>query len=173
MGQEQTRNKPRQEPTNNQNSEEKEKISISQLRGEEPLSQLPRRNSFKIVIKRVERPMRTTPEEEFHWLCETLGFFEPIDKDKTASQIFREIVTATEKGTALTSTAIADRVGMSRGAVINHLNNLLRSGLITRNGRYYSARSRRLANTIEEIQEDIERIFSRMRKAALDFDEQF
>ncbi len=131
-----------------------------------------KRVSFKVVVKRVEQPFSGRPVDELDWICQSLGFFEPIDRDKTAALIFRELVRATESGEALTSTAIAERVGMSRGAVINHLNNLMRSGLIVRDGRFYSSRSRSIFRTIEEIEEDVERIFSKMKKAALELDEE-
>lgn len=131
-----------------------------------------RRASFKIVIRKIERPFSNEPMDELDWICESLGFFEPIDKDKTASSIFREIVIATEKGEALTSTAIAERVKMSRGAVINHLNNLLRAGLIIRQGRYYISRSKSVYRTIKEIEEDILSVFRKMEKTAKEIDEE-
>ncbi|HLC92827.1 MAG TPA: winged helix-turn-helix domain-containing protein [archaeon] len=131
-----------------------------------------RRASFKIVIRKVEQPFSQSPLDELNWICQSLGFMEPIDRDKTASSIFREIIKATESGEALSSSAIADRVGMSRGAIINHLNNLMRSGLITRDGRFYSARSRSIYRTIEEIEEDIERIFTKMKRTAMALDEE-
>ncbi len=131
-----------------------------------------RRAAFKIVIKRVEKPFSEDPLSELEWICQTLGFMEPIDKEKTASFVFREIIKATESGEALTSTAITERVGMSRGSVVNHLNNLMRSGLIVREGRHYSARSRSIYRTIEEIEEDIERIFAKMKKTAIELDEE-
>ena len=105
-------------------------------------------------------------------ICSSLGFFEPIDKDKNAAAVFKELVLATEKGSALSSTALAERVGMSRGAVINHLNNLLRSGLVEKNGKFYSARSRSMKRTIEEIEEDVDRIFFQLKKAAEEIDRQ-
>lgn len=130
-----------------------------------------RRASFRLVIRRVEPPFSGGLEDELNWICQSLGFFETIDKEKTASSVFKEIVSATEKGRALTSTAIAEQVGMSRGAVINHLNNLLRSGLIVRNGRYYSSRSRSMVRTVEEIEEDIDRIFEKIKARAKQIDE--
>jgi len=132
-----------------------------------------RKPSFKIVIKRVERPFSSGLDRELEWICSSLGFFEPIDREKTASSIFRAVVLATEKGKLLTSTEIADKVGMSRGSTVNHLNNLQRSGLIVRQGRLYLARSRSVFRTIEEIEEDIDRIFSRMKRIAKDIDEEF
>ena len=130
-----------------------------------------RRASFKIVVKRVERPFSRKPTDELDWICQSLGFYEPIDREKTAASIFKEIVKATEKGQALTSTAIAEKVKMSRGSTINHLNNLIRAGLITRHGRYYESRSKSVFRTIEEIEEDIDRIFEKMKKTAREIDE--
>ena len=129
--------------------------------------------SFKIVIRRIERPFRPSPESEFEWICRSLGFFEAIDRDKTAAHIFRQIVAATEKGRPVTSTDLAEKVGMSRGSVVNHLNNLQRSGLVVRHGRHYLSRSRSMVRTIEEIEEDIDRIFVKMKKTAKEIDEEF
>lgn len=136
------------------------------------MEELRQRPTFKIVIRRVERPFSQDPLDELNWICQSLGFFEEIDSRKTASAVFREIVKATEEGVGLTSTAIADRVQMSRGSVINHLNNLLRSGLIVRDGRYYTARSKSIYRVIEEIEEDIDRIFTKMKRAAQELDRQ-
>ena len=132
-----------------------------------------RKVSFKIVIRRVEKPFSDDLEKELDWICSSLGFFEPIDRSKTASSVFREIVFAAEKQKPVSSTQIAKRVMMSRGSVINHLNNLMRSGLVVRQGRIYLPRSRSMFRTIEEIEEDIDRIFERMKKAARDIDEEF
>jgi len=131
-----------------------------------------KRFRFKVVVRKVERPFNDDFEHQLAWICSSLGFFEPIDKDKNAAAVFKEIVLATEKGEALSSTAIAERIGMSRGAVINHLNNLLRSGLVEKSGRFYSARSRSMKRTIEEIEDDVDRIFSQLKRAAEGIDEQ-
>ncbi len=131
-----------------------------------------KRSRFKVVVRKVERPFRDDFEHQLTWICSSLGFFEPIDKEKNAAAVFKELVLASEKGVALTSTALAERIGMSRGAVINHLNNLLRSGLAEKAGRYYSARSRSMKRTIEEIEEDVERIFTQLKRAAEEIDTQ-
>ena len=133
----------------------------------------PGRASFKIVIRRIERPFSSSIDDEFDWLCRTLGFFEAIDREKTAANIFRAVVKATEEGKLLSSSEIAEQVKMSRGSVVNHLNNLQRSGLVVRHGRHYLARSRSMFRTIEEIEEDIDRIFAKMKKTAKEIDEEF
>lgn len=131
-----------------------------------------KRYRFKIVVRKVEKPFNEDFEHQLAWICSSLGFFEPIDKEKNAAAVFKEIVLATEKGEALCSTAIAERVGMSRGAVLNHLNNLQRSGLIEKNGKYYSARSNSMKRTIEEIEEDVNRVFMQLKKTAEELDKQ-
>jgi predicted transcriptional regulator len=129
--------------------------------------------SFKIVVRRVEKPFSTDIGEELDWICRSFGFFEPIDKEKTASSVFKAIVFAAEKGRPVSSTVLAQEVGMSRGSVINHLNNLIRSGLVVRQGRHYFPRSKSLFRMLEEIEEDIERVFARMKKTARQIDEEF
>ena len=129
-----------------------------------------RRTAFRLVIRKIEPPFSNDLETELEWICQTFGFFEPIDREKTAAAVFSQIVAATERGEALTSTAIAERVKMSRGSVINHLNNLQRSGLILKDGRFYSSRSRSMFRTIEEIEEDIDRIFDKMKQRAREID---
>ncbi len=132
----------------------------------------PRRHSFRIIIRSVERPSKEDFDNQFAWICSSLGFFEPIDRDKNAAAILREIILAGDKR-GLTSTELAERIGMSRGSTINHLNNLLRSGLLEKNGKYYSIRNRSMEKTIEEIEEDVERIFLRLKKIASNIDRQF
>jgi len=131
-----------------------------------------KRSRFKVVVRKVERPFNGDFEHQLAWICSSLGFFEPIDKEKNAAAVFKEIVLATENWKALSSTALAERIGMSRGAVINHLNNLLHSGLVEKSGHFYAARSRSVKRTIEEIEEDIERIFTQLKKAAEELDRQ-
>jgi len=131
------------------------------------------RESFKIIVRRVERPFSQAVDEQLEWLCKCLGFFEEIDKEKTAASVFKEIIKSTEKGSFLTSTELSKRVSMSRGSVINHLNRLQRSGLIVRQGRFYSTRSKSVFRTIKEIEEDIDRLFRHMEETARRIDKRF
>ena len=127
---------------------------------------------FQIVIRRVEQPFSSQMDEEFNWLLQCLGFFEPIDKGKTAASVFKELVKSTEQGQLLTSTELAERVGMSRGAVINHLNNLLRAGLILKIGSRYRARSKSMFRTIKELQDEIDLVFKKMEETAKELDKE-
>lgn len=128
--------------------------------------QIIRRRSFQLVVRNVEPPFSRSIEDELNWICESFGFFEDIDREKTASSVFREIVKATEQGKPISSTALAKKVGMSRGSVLNHLNNLMRSGLVVKDGRFYLSRSQSMFRTIAEIEGDIDRIFDKMKQRA-------
>lgn len=130
------------------------------------------KHRFQVVIRRVEQPFSRHSDEEFQWLMQCLGFFEPIDKGKTAASVFRELVKSTEQGKSLTSTEIAERVKMSRGAVINHLNNLVRSSLVIKEGSKYRARSKSMFRMIKELEDEIDLVFKRMEKTAKELDEE-
>lgn len=129
--------------------------------------------SFKIVVRKVERPFSPDLDGQLDWLCKCFGFFEEIDKEKTAASVFKEIIKSAEKGKLLTSTELSKLVCMSRGSVINHLNRLQRSGLIVRQGRCYSARSRSVFRTIKEIEADIDRVFTHLEETAKRIDRKF
>jgi len=134
------------------------------------------RHSFQVVIRRVEQPFSPHADEEFNWLLQCLGFFEPIDKGKTAASVFKELVKATEQQhggkNALSSSEIAERVNMSRGAVTNHLNNLFRSGLILKEGSKYRARSKSIFRTVKELQDEIDLVFKKMEETAKELDKE-
>ena len=130
----------------------------------------PRRNNSKITIRGVNLPEKEDFDEKIAWICSALGFFEKIDKGKSAATIFKEIYLAGVLGQVLTSTVIAERIGMSRGSVINHLNNLVNAGLIEKGGKYYFTRHKTMEGIITEIEDDMLHVFSRMKRVAKEID---
>lgn len=132
-----------------------------------------RHTSFRVEIRRVEPPFTRDKEKEIEWICQTLGLAPAGETNHPSILIFKEIVKSTEANQGITSTALAEKVNMSRGAVINQLNNLQRSGLIIKQGRLYVARSRSMVRTIQEVEEDIKRIFMRMERIAMEIDKEF
>lgn len=130
----------------------------------------PLKSKYKITIRRVSSPKTGNFNEEFAYICASLGFYEDIDKNKVAARIFREIFLASSQGQVLTSTAIAKRIGMSRGSTISHLNSLTISGLIEKGGKYYFTRHRSMNGIIEEIEDDILHIFSKLKKVGKEID---
>jgi predicted transcriptional regulator len=133
------------------------------------MAELRQKAAFRIIIRKVERPFSGVISDDLDWICESLGFFGPGPRENAAT-VFKVIVRATENGQGLTSTEIANRLEMSRGSAINHLNNLMKSGLISKHGRHYLARSRSVYRTIEEIEDEVDLLFNRIKKAARQID---
>ncbi len=131
-----------------------------------------RRASFRIVIRRVEPPYEKSVERDLEWIGQSLGL-SSLDRDKTTMDVFKLVVRATEEGKGISSSEIAQKINLSRGAVIHHLNNLQAAGLVVRQGRAYLSRSRSMVRTIQEVEEDIKRIFDRMEETAKEIDRAF
>jgi len=132
----------------------------------------PRKSSSKLTIRKVSLPENGNFDEKLAWICSSLGFFENIDKRKTAAVVFKEIYLAGIQGQVLTSTTIAERIGASRGSVINHLNNLREAGLIEKGGKYYFTRHKTMEGIITEIEDDLVHIFSRMKRVGKEVDDE-
>ncbi|MBD3388537.1 MAG: ArsR family transcriptional regulator [Candidatus Altiarchaeales archaeon] len=126
----------------------------------------------RIRIMRQRKPTENTVEDELEWLCSSLGFCEAIDRDRTAQNIFKQLIRSSHDGKGLKSDDLADIVGKSRGAVVNHLNKLISSGLVVRRGTRYEMRENTLHNTIAEMRRDMDRIFEDMEKVADEIDRQ-
>jgi len=131
--------------------------------------------SFELSLKGIEPPFSNNLSEELDYLCKSFGLLEPLGKEKTASLVFKELYNSSriEKGHhgMLSSSELAKRLGISRGAVINQLNNLQRSGLVVKRGRQYAVRSNSILRTIEELESDVDKVFEKAKKVARKIDE--
>jgi predicted transcriptional regulator len=126
----------------------------------------------RIRVIRHRLPARKTTGDELDWICSSLGFCEPIDRDKTAVAIFRKMLESSKMGQPLRSDEICEAVGKSRGAVVNHLNKLISSGLVVRRKNRYELREATLKETIRELRRDMERMLEDMEKIAAEIDEE-
>src|SRR3989344_1929506 len=129
-----------------------------------------RKIRFKIILKDYSSQPFSSIDEELSFILQSIGFFEHIDKNKTAFSLFKEIMLASEENKAFTSTELSQMVGMSRGSVLNHLDNMLESKLIVKDGRYYLPRSKSLSQIINEMESDTEQLFKRLKLMAKKID---
>lgn len=122
-----------------------------------------RRYVRQIIIRKVESPPEPTPESKLEWICECLG----IDpSDELATEIFKELVLASEKGEGVSTREMKEKAHVTQGAIVYHMNSFMRSGIIVKQGRRYYLRSHTLSNTIDDMEQDMLRMMSRMRKIA-------
>ncbi|MFQ5820384.1 MAG: ArsR/SmtB family transcription factor [Candidatus Heimdallarchaeota archaeon] len=94
-------------------------------------------------------------QEDIRWICYALDLVHPRDKDETLVRVFKTILEATREQKGLTTTEIAENLGLTRGTVINHLKRLIQSGLIVQRGSFYELRELSLSHTIERIKDDV------------------
>ncbi|MFH1055217.1 MAG: ArsR family transcriptional regulator [Candidatus Altiarchaeota archaeon] len=125
---------------------------------------------MRIRIIKKKKSQEKTLENDLEWFCSSLGLCEQIDKDRTAQAIFKSLLESTYNGEGMRSDDISERVGKSRGAVVNHLNKLISSGLVVRHGTRYELREENLHNTMAEMRRDMDRIFEDMEEIAQEID---
>lgn len=126
----------------------------------------------QIIIKKIRSPAPGNIENDIDYLCRSLGYFSQRDKQDTAGKIFRLLVReACEPEECLTSDEIADKVNLTRGAIVHHLNSFISSGIVVKEHNRYRLRSASLQKSLEEIRQDIDRIIEQMIKIAIEIDE--
>lgn len=126
----------------------------------------------QIIIKKIRSPAPGSLDEDIDYLCKSLGYFTQRDKQDTAGKIFRLLVReACKTEQHLTSDEIAEKLSLTRGAIIHHLNSFISAGIVLKENNKYRLRSGSLQKSIEEIREDIDRIMQQMIKIAMEIDE--
>ncbi len=125
-----------------------------------------------IVIKEIKQPREDDVEKEIEWLCESFGFANKRDRNKTAMRIFEVMLNAAHRDMALSSDDIASKVRIARSTVIHHMDKYQKSGLIVKTDEGYELRMRNVEDTIEEMEQDMLRMISRMRRIAKEIDEE-
>ncbi|MEM2875928.1 MAG: helix-turn-helix domain-containing protein [Candidatus Bathyarchaeia archaeon] len=110
-------------------------------------------------------------DKDVEWFCKCFGFLESRDKEKTAARIFKTLLEAMKQGKGLSSDELAEKIGLTRGTMVYHLNKLIQSGLaVHREGRY-ELRGMSLRRTVQEVRRDINRVLENIEQVAQSIDE--
>ena len=127
----------------------------------------------KIKIKKIKTPPPGSLRKDIDFICKSFGYFSSRDKNCTAGKIFRLMVKKTTgESKGLTSDEIAEKLDLSRGTIVYHLNSFIQAGLVKRQNNRYQLRSDSLQKSLEEIKQDVERLFNEMMKIADEIDKQ-
>ena len=127
--------------------------------------------SHKTTIVSSNKPAESTLNDELQWLGTTLGLFGNRDKDNSCFRIFIELLKSTRRNKAMSSDAISLKLNLSRGTVVHHLNKMMQSGIVLREGNTYALRANTLQAVIEEVQKDVNRTFYDMMQIAKEIDD--
>lgn len=126
--------------------------------------------SQRITIVRHRIPVRKNINEELQWFGNSLGLFNLRDKDKSCFRIFIELIKSAKKNIPLTSDEIAEKLALSRGTVIHHMNKLMESGIVIHEQNKYMLRVDNLETLIEEIKKDLNRTMDDLKQVAENID---
>jgi predicted transcriptional regulator len=125
-----------------------------------------------VLVKKMRSPAPGNIDEDIDFICKSFGYFSLRDKQDSAGRIFRLLVKeACGNDEGISSDDIANELTLSRGAIVHHLNSFISTGLVIKESNRYRLRSGSLQKSIEEIKDDIDRIFKQITKIAEEIDE--
>ncbi len=131
-----------------------------------------RRFYRQIVIRYVTIPSHEDDlDEGLDWIYQCLGLGD--ERDEVGKVVFRALVKASREGEGISSRDIMQLSEVSQAAIIYHLNQFRRSGLVVKEGRNYYLRGHTLEHTLEEMEGDMLRRFGRLKKIAKKIDGYF
>ncbi len=125
----------------------------------------------KITIIRTRRETANNVNAELQYIGNSLGLFSLRDKNSSAFRIFIILLKRSKIPRHISSDEIAERLGLTRGTVVHHLNMLMNAGLVIREHNSYILRENNLERLIEEIKRDIDNTFNNLIKIAREVDQ--
>ncbi|MBD3249119.1 winged helix-turn-helix transcriptional regulator [Candidatus Woesearchaeota archaeon] len=127
--------------------------------------------SKRVTIIKIRKPVEQNLNEELQWFGHSLGLFNMRDKDKSCFRIFIELLKSAKHEEGLSSDEIAEKVGISRGTAIHHINKLMEAGLVINDRNRYYLRVENLEHLIDVLETDLKNTCDELRKVAVDIDE--
>ncbi len=114
----------------------------------------------------MRRPRTGEYETNLEWICRTFGYLESRDRHQTAYSILKALVEAAVQDRGFSSEELAERLSVTRGTIIHHLNRMMKNGLVIFHESKYKLRERSLRNTFEEVRRDLNRVFMNLSEVA-------
>ncbi len=124
----------------------------------------------KVTIINSTKPTKKSLNEELKWFGASLGLFNLRDKDKSCFRLFIELLKNAKESCPASSDELACKTSLSRGTVVHHLNRLMESGIVVKEGKKYILRVLNLEILVEELKQDIERVCSNLKEIAKHID---
>ena len=126
--------------------------------------------AHKVTVVRIRKELSGNVNQELQWIGNSLGLFNLRDKDSSCFRVFITLVKRTKRNTPVTSDDVANRLQLSRGTVVHHLNKLRDSGIVVKEKNGYLLREANLQDMIKDLQRDMEGVFSQLKEVAKEVD---
>jgi len=123
------------------------------------------------MVARIRKELSGNVNQELQWMGNSLGLFNLRDKDSSCFRVFITLVKRAKQNTPITSDDVAERLRLSRGTVVHHLNKLMDSGIVVKERNGYLLREANLQDMINDLQRDMEGVFSQLKNVAKEIDE--
>lgn len=135
-------------------------------------SSLQKTMTQRITLVKIHKfPRERDVNRELQWLGTSFGLFNLRDKDSSCFRIFITIIQKAHQQEAISSDEIAEKLNLTRGTVIHHLDKLMGAGLVLREKEGYILREANLSKVIKDIQRDVQDIFAELEQVAEEIDE--
>ena len=123
----------------------------------------------RIVVVNIRKKHHNNVNEDLRWMGNSLGLFGIRDKDSSCFRMF--IVLLKNRDKTISSDEIAEKLGLTRGTVVHHLNKLMNAGVVVREKGGYILRENSMQGVIRDMQRDMELMFGELKRAAKEIDE--
>jgi len=124
----------------------------------------------RVTIIRIDKPDDKDINHALQWFGNSLGLFNLRDKDRSCFRIFIELLKASKTKAPLSSDEIAEKLDLSRGTVVFHINKLMDNGLVVSRSRKYILRVDNLSALVEEVHKDVSEACRELRDVAEEID---
>jgi predicted transcriptional regulator len=124
----------------------------------------------KVTIVKITKPTGSDINKSLQWFGNSLGLFGLRDKDKSCFRVFIELLKASKAREPMSSDEIAAKLELTRGTVVHHVNKLMVSGLVVRQGNKYMLRVDNLSELVEELHRDMSNTCRGLRDVAEEID---
>ncbi len=126
--------------------------------------------AHRVTVVRIRKELSGNVNQELQWIGNSLGLFNHRDKDSSCFRVFITLVKRAKQNTPITSDDVAERLRLSRGTVVHHLNKLMESGIVVKERNGYLLRESNLQDMINDLQRDMEGVFSQLKNVAKEID---
>lgn len=125
----------------------------------------------RVTIIKINKPQQKELNVSLQWFGNSLGLFNERDKDSSCFRVFIELIKASKMREPMSSDLIAEKLELSRGTVIHHVNKLMGSGLVVRERQGYMMRVDNLSSLIEEVHRDVSKTCRELKQVAEEIDD--
>ena len=126
----------------------------------------------RIVLNRLQLPENWNVNQQLQWFGTSLGLFGIRDRDKSCFRLFIELIKAAMERKMFSSDELSERLSLSRGTVVHHLNKLLDSGLVISRKNKYTLSTGSLFELVNKIKNDANEILNELEQVAKELDKQ-